>query len=115
MHKKSSCPANALAALIWVAGLQGCATTTATAPATTPSQVALPSSEPVAASKETLTVENLLRWPLEGPAGVDKVTMALQQTYKMAPVRDGYRAEGTAVLADHYVQIGRASCRERVL
>ena len=63
MRKKNYCPASALATLIWVTALPGCTTTTATAPATTPSQVAPLSSEPVAASKETLTVENLLRWP----------------------------------------------------
>ena len=105
MHKKSSCPANALATLIWVAALQGCATTTATAPATTPSQVALPSSEPVAASKETLTVENLLRWPLEGPAGVVKTGAELRRAFpgfKPLPPAD-LRRDGPMQLGDGYI------------
>lgn len=105
MHKRNSCPANALAALIWVAGLQGCATTTATAPATTHSQVALPSSEPIAASKNALTVENLLRWPLEGPAGVVRTGAELRRTFpgfKPLPPAD-FQRDGPMQLADGYI------------
>lgn len=95
-------PAATSLTLMCFLGLQGCASTSAPAPAETPS--ISPASKSAVVSKDMITVENLLRWPLEGrPAGTDKVVMALQKTYKMAPVRDGYRAEGPAVLADNHV------------
>lgn len=105
MHKKSSCPAHALAALIWVTGLQGCATTTAPAPATTPFPVAPLSSEHATASKEAMTVDNLLRWPLEGPAGVAKTGAELRRTFpgfRPLPPSD-LRRDGPMQLADGYI------------
>ncbi|WP_157510262.1 hypothetical protein [Lysobacter sp. Root559] len=105
MHKKSSCPARTLAALIWVAGLQGCATTTAPAPATTPFPVAPLSSEHATASKEAMTVDNLLRWPLEGPAGVAKAGTELHRKFpdfKPLPPADLQR-DGPMRLADGYI------------
>lgn len=105
MHKKNPCPASALATLIWVTALQGCATTTATAPATTPSQVAPLSSEPAAASEKALTVENLLRWPLEGPAGVVKTGVELRRAFpgfKPLPPAD-LTKDGPMQLADGYI------------
>lgn len=72
-------------------------------PMSAPSHAASPVSESAAVSKDMVTVENLLSWPLEGPGGANKVIAGLQQTYKMAPVLDGYRADGPAVLADNYV------------
>lgn len=105
MRKKNYCPASALATLIWVTALPGCTTTTATAPATTPSQVAPLSSEPVAASKETLTVENLLRWPLEGPAGVVKAGAELRRTFPGFEQLDTteFNKDGPMRLEDGYV------------
>lgn len=93
----------ALFALILVSGSQGCASTIAPVPETTSRQIASPAGESLAASKDTVTLENLLRWPLEGPGGADKVIAGLRRAYKMTPVRDGYRADGPAVLADSYV------------
>jgi OmpA family protein len=52
---------------------------------------------------EMVTIENILRGPLEGPRGADKIIAGLHQVYEMAPVRDCYRAQGPAVLADKYV------------
>ncbi|HZF97623.1 MAG TPA: hypothetical protein VEY92_05170 [Pseudoxanthomonas sp.] len=34
-----------------------------------------------------MTVENLLRWPLEGPGGIDKVKAGLHQVMQMEPLR----------------------------
>ena len=105
MHKKSSCPARASAALIWVAGLQGCATTTAPAPPATPSPAASPSSEHAAASKEAMTVDDLLRWPLEGPGGVAKTGAELRRTFpgfKPLPLAD-LRRDGPMQLGDGYI------------
>lgn len=105
MHKKSSCPARALAALIWSAGLQGCATTTASAPATTPSHAASPISGSAGVSKNTMTIEDLLRWPLEGPAGVAKAGTELRQIFpgfKPLPPADFHR-DGPMQLADGYI------------
>ena len=93
----------ALSALILVSGTQGCASTIAPVPEAASSQIASPAGESLAVSKDTVTVEDLLRWPLEGPGGADKVIAGLQQAYKMTPVPDGYRADGSAVLADNYL------------
>ena len=93
----------ALLALILVSGSQGCASTIAPIPETNSPQITSPAAESLPMSKDMVTIGNLLRWPLEGPGGADKVIAGLQQTYKMTPVRDGYRADGPAVLADNYV------------
>ena len=44
-----------------------------------------PASPPPIAASE-VTVENLLRWPLEGSAGFDKVDAGLHQVLKMEPL-----------------------------
>jgi hypothetical protein len=71
----------------------------------TPSQAASPSSKPVAASKNALTVENLLRWPLEGPAGVAKTGAELRRTFpgfRPLPPAD-LTKDGPMQLADGYI------------
>lgn len=110
MNEKMLPMAVALAVMCFV-GLQGCASTAVPVPVTTSSQIASPSSESLVVSKDMVTIENLLRWPLEGPGGADKVIAGLQQAYKMTPVPDGYRADGPAVLADNYV-LSSASVRK---
>jgi hypothetical protein len=51
-----------------------------------------------------VTVENLLRWPLEGPAGVDKVKAGLQQVLQMRTLPVKYlTGNGPVQLADGYV------------
>lgn len=96
-------PTAALLVLIFGTGLLGCASTGTSAPTAASSETASPATESAAVSKGTITIENLLSWPLEGPGGAEKVIAGLQQAYKMAPVLDSYRADGPAVLADNYV------------
>lgn len=38
----------------------------------------------IAVSKDAVTVENLLRWPLEGPKGVERVVSGIEATFKPA-------------------------------
>lgn len=55
-------------------------------------------------TKDIVTVENLLRWSLEGEAvGTNKVIAGLREVYKMEAVTDGYYAKGAKPLADNYV------------
>ena len=105
MDKKNKVPATALVALILVSALQGCASTSEPVPAMTPSQVVPPTSESVAGSKETLTLENLLRWPLEGPSGVDRTIASLRGTFgKMEELTgDGLHGSGPVTLKDGYI------------
>lgn len=105
MNKENKSHAFVLVALIWVAALQGCASTSEPVPAMRPSQAASPASESVAASKETLTVENLLRWPLEGPSGVDRTIASLRQSFGVMEERtgEGLHGSGPVTLSDGYV------------
>jgi len=104
MDKKNKVSTPALLALILVAALQGCASTSEPVPAMTPSQVVSPASESVAASKEMLTVENLLRWPLEGPSGVDRTIASLRQVFTTEELTTGelYGKE-PVTLSDGYI------------
>jgi hypothetical protein len=70
------------------------------APAPAPNISALtPASAPISASE--VTVENLLRWPLEGPTGFDKVEAGLHQVMQMEPLRaQQFTASGPVRLAD---------------
>lgn len=81
MNKENRFPAIALLALIWGAGLQGCASAGTSVPPAEPSRAASPTSKPAAASKDTVTVENLLRWPLEGVTGLDRVVSGIEATF----------------------------------
>jgi hypothetical protein len=104
MDKKNKVPATVLVALIWVAALQGCASTSEPVPTMSPSQAASPASESVTASKEILTVENLLRWPLEGKAGTSRLTNALNQLFDMELLQASQLSgNGPVQLADGYV------------
>lgn len=105
MDKKNKLPATVFAALILVAALQGCASTGEPVPAMTPSQQVLSASESVAASKETLTFENLLRWPLEGPSGIDRTIASLRQSFGVMEERtgEGLHGGGPVTLSDGYV------------
>lgn len=84
--------------------LQGCASTTAPVRKTTSPQIASPAPESVAASEEILTVENLLRWPLEGPSGVDRTIAGLRQVFTMEELTTGelYGKE-PVTLSDGYI------------
>jgi len=70
----------------------------ANAPVPAPDLVA-PAPPPISVSE--VTVENLLRWPLEGPTGVDKVEAGLHQVMQMKPLRGGqFRSTESVRLAD---------------
>jgi hypothetical protein len=55
-------------------------------------------------SKDAITVENLLRWPLEGPAGADKVVAGIRQVIKVRELQipGQFSGQGPAQLADGY-------------
>jgi len=95
----------ALFALVLVSGSQGCASTIAPVPETTSPQVVSPATESLGTSKDTVTVENLLRWPLEGPAGVIKAGVELRRTFpdfRPLPPAD-LRRDGPMQMADGYI------------
>ncbi|HZF98161.1 MAG TPA: hypothetical protein VEY92_07960 [Pseudoxanthomonas sp.] len=88
--------------------------TPATAPTHDPAEVAAPVTAPahdsaapiptVPISRAEMTVENLLRWPLEGPAGVEKVNAGLHQVVQMKPsIAQQFSGDGPVRLADGYV------------
>ena len=55
-------------------------------------------------SATEVTVENLLRWPLEGPAGFDKVEAGLHQVLQMKLLSaQQFRGAGPVRLADGHV------------
>ena len=89
--------------LLCLASLQGCVSAGGGEAPAARSKLDSPASNTAAVSKEMVTIENLLSWPFEGPGGTDKVIAGLQQVYKMTPTQDGYRADGSAVLADNHV------------
>jgi len=56
---------------------------------------------PVPISASEVTVENLLRWPLEGLGGIDKVKAGLHQVMQMEPLRaQQFTGSGSVPLAD---------------
>ena len=58
-----------------------------------------PAPAPISASE--VTVENLLRWPLEGPGGFAKVEAGLQQVLQMKPqYAQQFTGRGPVRLAD---------------
>lgn len=94
----------ASSAMIFFFGLQGCASTIAPIPETTSPQVTSHAAESLAMSEDMVTVENLLRWPLEGPAGVVKTGVELRRKFpdfKPLPPADLQR-DGPMQLADGY-------------
>ena len=98
-------PVAASLTLMCFLGPQGCASTRAPAPATSTSHAASSASGSAAVSKDAVTVENLLRWPLEGPAGVVKAGVELRRTFpdfKPLPPAD-LRRDGPMHLADGYI------------
>ncbi|MET4728329.1 hypothetical protein ABIE09_002139 [Lysobacter enzymogenes] len=55
-------------------------------------------------STDAVTVENLLRWSVEGSVGIDKVLNGLKRTFEMTPVGvQGLGSAGPAKLADGYI------------
>ena len=105
MNKENKFPATALAALVWGFGLQGCTSIEPLVPSLAPSHTAPPVPESATASKDMLTVENLLRWPLEGPAGVVKTGVELRRVFpdfRPLPPADLQR-DGPMQLADGYI------------
>lgn len=103
MNKETRFSANALLALALLVGLQGCASTSAS---TSPAEAsAAPSaSESATVSKDTVTVENLLRWPLEGFEGAEKTAAGLRQVFKVEEARPSLSSgHGPAVLVDGHV------------
>jgi len=57
-----------------------------------------------AGSANAVTVENLLRWSVEGPTGIDKVRSGLKRSFKMMPVgAQGLGSAGPAKLKDGYI------------
>lgn len=74
------------------------------------SLVACSTSQPTAsepqdavASKDTITVENLLRWPLEGGVSNERFMTALGQLWVLQPRQGGQRyGEGQVRLTDGY-------------
>jgi hypothetical protein len=72
----------------------------ATAPA--PDPAALTHTAPPSAAE--VTVEHLLRWPLEGPAGIGKVKAGLHQVLQMRTLPVKYlTGDGPVQLVDGYV------------
>jgi hypothetical protein len=60
-----------------------------------------PAPAPPSVSASEVTVENLLRWPLEGPAGVAKVEAGLSQVMQMEPLpAQQFRGSGPVRLVD---------------
>ena len=60
-----------------------------------------PIPKPTSISASEVTVENLLRWPLEGLAGVDKVEAGLHQLMQMKPLHSKqFRSTKPVRLAD---------------
>lgn len=103
MNKENWFRVVALMALIGGAGLQGCASIGMPVPPAAPSQVASPTSESVAVSKSMVTIENLLRWPLEGREGADKVIAGLRQVYEIVELRPLlFAGDGPVQLEDGY-------------
>lgn len=98
-------PVAASLTLMCSLGLQGCASTSAPAPAITLSRAASPASESAAVPKGAVTVENLLRWPLEGPAGVVRTGAELRRAFpgfEPLPPAD-LHGDGPMQLADGYI------------
>lgn len=53
---------------------------------------------------DSVTVENLLRWPLEGTDGTEKVLAALDQVFEMKPLRASQSSgQGPVRLTDGHV------------
>ena len=76
----------------------------AEAPATAPAPDPAATTPPPPPSAAEVTVENLLRWPLEGPAGVDKVRAGLQQVLQMRTLPVKYlTGDGPVQLADGFI------------
>lgn len=52
----------------------------------------------------SLTIENLLRWPLEGVSGTEKILTALDHVFEMKPLRASQSSgQGPVQLADGHV------------
>lgn len=94
----------ALFALILVSGSQGCASTIAPIPETTTPQATSSAAKSLPMSKDMVTVENLLRWPLEGKAGASRLANALNQLFDMELLQASQLSgNGPVQLADGYV------------
>ena len=80
----------ASSAMILAFGLQGCASTIAPTPETASPQITSPAAESLPLSKDMVTVDNLLRWPLEGPDGADKVSAGLGQVFELRELKPSW-------------------------
>lgn len=98
-------PVAASLTLMCFLGLQGCASTSAPVPATAPSLIPSPVPGSTGVSKNTITIKDLLGWPLEGPAGVAKAGAELRRTFSgfkpLTPA--GFQRDGPMQLADGYI------------
>ncbi|MGO4259399.1 hypothetical protein [Lysobacter sp. TAB13] len=72
-----------------------------------PRQCTLPPTavtKPTVSLVDPITIENLLRWPLDGAAGRDKVVAALSRLFEMKPLRASQSSgEGPVRLVDGHV------------
>lgn len=83
-----------------VAASIACATIACSAPGAS----RLNRDDPDAGRARAVTVEDLLRWSVEGPVGVDKVRSGLKRIFKMTPVGvHVLGSAGPAKLADGYI------------
>ena len=74
------------------------------APTTAPANDSAAPTPMAPPSAAEVTVENLLRWPLEGTAGVEKVKAGLHQVLQMKPlIAQQFSGDGPVRLADGYI------------
>ncbi|QWF15106.1 hypothetical protein [Lysobacter capsici] len=79
--------------------LQACGTTGPSKQSPQEAAAALPSPQ-----RDSVTVENLLRWPLKGTSGTEKVLAALDKVFEMKPLRASQLSgQGPVRLADGHV------------
>ena len=81
--------------LLASSSLLSCSTTNAVTPET---------QAPTTTAADAVSVENLLRWPLEGEAGADRLNTAIDKLFVMKPLRASqFSGAGPVSLADGYV------------
>jgi len=92
-------------ALLGTIALSACAhAPEAEAPATAPAPDPAAPTHKAPPSAAEVTVENLLRWPLEGPAGIGKAKAGLHRVLQMRPLSaERFTGNGPVRLADGYV------------
>ena len=104
MSKENRFPATALLMLAAGTGFQGCATTGAPDIHGNVSPAATSAPGAARVSKDMVTVENLLRWSLEGPMGADKTAAGLRQIFQLRESKPSlFTGKGPVELVDNYV------------